>query len=280
MSTAAADAPSPACPYRAERDAAVRAAHRAAASVREHAGAAGARQRKDLNDYVTEADRRAQALAIEVLTDAFPDYDVLAEEGAALAQEAPVADGHRWIVDPIDGTTNFMHAVPPYAVSIALQREEQIVVGVVLEVSAGDLFAAVRGDGAYLNGAPIAASRAGAMREAVVATGFPYRVFEHLERYGSVLMDVIRSAQGVRRHGAASIDLARVAAGRFGAFFETGLKPWDVAAGSLLVEEAGGRVTDYEDSGSFLFGGQILATNGALHGEMLSLVRPMRDVRT
>ena len=264
----------------------MRAARRAGRFVRSRVGVAGARARKRLNDFVTEADERTQALIVETLADAFPDYGVLAEEGADLGGVATAPERPRWIIDPIDGTTNFMHAVPPYAVSIALQRGAALEVSVVLEVSSGRLYTATRGGGAYCDGTPLAAREAEAMSEALVATGFPFRTFEHLERYGRVLRRVIRAARGVRRHGAAAVDLARVAAGRFGAFFETGLRPWDVAAGALLVREAGGRVTDYRgrasiDGGGFLFGGQIVATGGgALHGDLLALVEDMQDVRT
>jgi len=276
--------------FRRERDAAVQAARRAAALVRARAGTAAGRRCKAPNDYVTETDERAQAVIVDHLTEAFPGYDVLAEEHADPAADArPVASGTpRWIIDPIDGTTNFMHALPPYAVSIALQRGTEIVVGVVLEVAGGTLYTAVRGDGAYRDGVPLAVSRAQKMSEAVVATGFPYRTFGHLEGYTDVLGEVIRAAQGVRRCGAASVDLARVAAGGFGAFFETGLSPWDVAAGVLLVEEAGGRVTDYRgrspdesggDGDGALFGGQVLATGGPLHEPMRAFVEPMQHVR-
>jgi myo-inositol-1(or 4)-monophosphatase len=269
---------------RAERDAAVQAARRAAGAVREYAGDAGKRERKSINDYVTEADLRAQERIVTHLTATFPDYVVLAEEGPASDGVSVVPDVPRWIIDPIDGTTNFMHAVPPYAVSIALQRAERIDVAVVLEVAGGALYTATRGGGAYRDGTPVEVSGAAEMGEALVATGFPYRSFGHLDDYVGVLKEVIRTAQGVRRQGAASVDLARVAAGRFGAFFETGLRPWDVAAGALLVEEAGGRVTDYRgraavDGEGFLFGGQILVTGGALHEPMLALVEPMREVR-
>jgi myo-inositol-1(or 4)-monophosphatase len=280
---------SPARRFRRERDAAVQAARRAAAVIRARAGTAANRRRKHVNDYVTETDERAQTIITEHLAEAFPEYGVLAEEGADLAGAQPVPSGApRWIIDPIDGTTNFMHALPPYAVSIALQRGTEIVVGVVLEVAGGALYTAVRGDGAYRDGAPLAVSRAQKMSEAVVATGFPYRTFGHLEGYTDVLGEVIRAAQGVRRCGAASVDLARVAAGGFGAFFETGLSPWDVAAGVLLVEEAGGRVTDYrgrspDESGGngdgALFGGQVLATGGPLHEPMRAFVEPMQHVR-
>lgn len=269
----------------AERNAAVRAARRAARFIRSRVGDAGARERKNLNDFVTEADERAQDLITSRLVDAFPAYDVLAEEGADLDGTPPVPERPRWIIDPIDGTTNFMHAVPPYAVSIALQREGALAVGVVLEVSSGRLYTATRGGGAYCDGTPLSARPVRTMSEALVATGFPFRTFEHLERYGRVLREVIRAAQGVRRHGAAAVDLARVAAGRFGGFFETGLRPWDVAAGALLVREAGGCVTDYRgrsaiDGEGFLFGGQIVATGGPLQGELLAFVEDMQDVRT
>ncbi len=275
------DAPAAALAYQAERDAAVAAAQRAARYIRAQdaaAQAAGA-LRKDVHDFVTATDEAAQRLIVEHLAEAFPSYAVLAEEGTETLPDA-TADGHRWIIDPIDGTTNFMHGVAPYAVSIALQQGSEVVVGVVLDVASDELFTAVRGGGCYLNGARVVVSPEPELGRSLLATGFPYRRFGHLEQYLDALGRCVRHARGVRRHGAASVDLARVACGRFGGFFETGLQPWDVAAGTLLVREAGGRVTTYDGgAGDPVFGAQILATNGAIHRALQALLEPMRDVR-
>ena len=266
--------------YQSERAAAVRAAQRAARLIRARAGSVAREDvtEKAVHDYVTDADEEAQRRILDTLRAAFPSYEVLAEEGADEAALAPSA-GPRWIVDPIDGTTNFMHGLPPYAVSIALEVEAQSVVGVVLDVPAGELFTAVRGGGCFLNGARVQVSQAEALSEALLATGFPYRAFGHVEPYLEVLGQFMRAAQGLRRSGSAAVDLAHVACGRYGGFFETGLHPWDVAAGALLVEEAGGRVTDYRGEGAPTFAGQILATDGRLHAAMREMLAPMRDVR-
>lgn len=276
---------SPAAPaYQAERDAAVAAARAAARLIRAQTGgqaqqAAAEAARKDVHDFVTETDEAAQHLIVGHLQEAFPSYAVLAEEGAEALPKA-VADGHRWIIDPIDGTTNFMHGVAPYAVSIALQRGAEVVVGVVLDVASDELFTAVQGGGCYLNGARVEVSPERDLGRALVATGFPYRRFNHVEAYLGVLGRCMRQTRGVRRHGAASVDLARVACGRFGGFFETGLSPWDVAAGTLLVREAGGKVTAYDGMSDPVFGAQILATcGGAIHEALQALLEPMRDVR-
>lgn len=204
---------------------------------------------------------------------------MLAEEGEEHSQESTQAT-FRWIIDPIDGTTNFAHGVPPYAVSIALEHDERVVVGVVLDVARGDLFTAIRGHGAYANGARMQVSHREALNDCLLTTGFPYRSFDHIDAYLAVLKDFFRTTRGVRRPGVASVDLAYVAWGRFDAFFETGLSPWDVAAGMLLVEEAGGAVTDYSDAPRPVFARQILASNGHIHAQMLEALRPMQNVRS
>ena len=275
--------PAPASPpaaYQSERDAAVRAAQRGARLIRARAGriAEADVAEKAVHDYVTKADKEAQRRILNTLRAAFPDYDVLAEEDADEAAMTP-SDGPRWIVDPIDGTTNFMHGLPPYAVSIALEVNEQSVVGVVLDVPGDELFTAVRGGGCFLNGARVQVSPAEALSEALLATGFPYRAFGHMEPYLEVLSRFMRAARGVRRGGSAASDLAHVACGRYGGFFETGLRPWDVAAGALLVEEAGGRVTNYRGEAGPLFAGQVLATNGRLHEAMQEMLASMKNVR-
>ncbi len=271
----------PATRYAAEREVAVEAAQEAAGLTRRRAGAVGAEavRAKGTHDYVTEVDDAAQQRIVGRLRRAFPNYAVLAEEGADVRAVPPRAEGHRWIVDPIDGTTNFMHGVPPYAVSIALQREAQIVVGVVLDVAGGDLYTAIRGGGLHVNGAPAGVSAAAALAGSLLATGFPYRNLGHVEDYLHVLGRLMRTTRGVRRHGSAAVDLARVACGRFGGFFETGLDPWDVAAGLLLVEEGGGRVTDYRGAANPVFAHQMLASNGRIHDALLDALAPMQHVR-
>ena len=267
--------------YEHARDVAVEAAMQAARLIRTHAGRLqeAAVQHKGTHDLVTNVDEASQVLITQILRRAYPEYAVLAEEGADAATLTEIADGHRWIVDPIDGTTNFTHGVPPYAVSIALQRGAEVVVGVVLEVARKELFTAIRGKGAYHNGARIGVSRRATLERSLLATGFPYRTFDHVECYLEVFGRFLRQSRGVRRFGAAAIDLAYVACGRFDGFYETGLNAWDVAAGIVLVEEAGGRVTDYRNAPNPLFDKQILASNGLLHDAMLDILTPMREMR-
>jgi len=260
----------------------VRAARRGAECIRTHANRQNGVRVKGRNDFVTDADEAAQEAIVDVFQDAMPGVPVLAEEGADPDAQPSAIDGRRWIVDPIDGTTNFMHRVPPYAVSIALQEEDEIVVGVVLNVPHDELFTAVADHGLQLNGQPAGVSDTDAFSEALLATGFPYRRFEHTEQYLDVLGTILRDARSVRRHGAAAIDLAWLACGRFDGFFETGLSPWDVAAGVLLVREGGGRVTDYhgtDDELAPLFDQQVCATNGSVHPALLQHLAPMQDIR-
>lgn len=261
--------------------AAVQAAHRAAEVIRARVGRLNQVRTKGVNDFVTATDEASQEVIVDMLQAAAPEADVIAEEGVDLEDHASTIEGRRWIVDPLDGTTNFMQQVPPYAVSIALQEKDEVVVGVVFDVPHDELFTAVAGHGAQRNGRPIGVTHTDDFADAFIATGFPYRRFEHTEHYLSVLEAVIRGSRGVRRHGAAAVDLARLACGRFDGFFETGLAPWDVAAGTLLVREAGGRVTDYRDTGGLtpLFDHQVCATNGHVHGALLDRVASMRDIR-
>lgn len=272
--------------YRDERDAAIEAAQQAGRLIRTRAGTvtAGDVREKRRNDLVTETDEEAQWLIESVLADAFPAHEMLAEEGASIEAADPVADGYRWIVDPIDGTTNFTFDAPPYAVSIALQHEADLVVGVVLDVAADVLYTAVRGAGAFRNGVPMRVAVPDALRRSLIATGFPFRMLDDVDAhyraaYMEVVGDFVEATRGVRRFGSAAIDLALLADGRFTGFFETGLSPWDVAAGIVLIEEAGGRVSDFRGRPDVLFTGQIVASNGPIHDEMLEIVRPLRDLR-
>lgn len=273
------DVPTHDSPYDDMLAQAVRAARHAADLIRDRAGELDQVRAKRTNDFVTVTDEAAQERILDVLPTS--TIGVLAEEGSEDDDPEVRIEGRRWIVDPIDGTTNFIQQVPPYAVSIALQDEDEITVGVVLDVPHDELFTAVAGHGVQLDGHPIQVANTAEFDDAFLATGFPYRRFEHTEQYLDVLDTILRTSRSVRRHGAAAVDLARLACGRFDGFFETGLRPWDVAAGALLVREAGGRLTDYRDTGGLtpLFSQQVCATNGSIHETLLTRVSSMKDVR-
>jgi myo-inositol-1(or 4)-monophosphatase len=261
--------------YQRELEVAVRAAQRAEVVIRERAGGLDEAdiRSKGTHDLVTDVDEAAQREILAELGAAFPDDGILAEEG-----EASTSDDRdrRWIIDPIDGTTNFAHGIPPYAVSIALQDGEDLVLGVVLDVSRDELFTAVAGEGLLVNGRRREVSSTSLLDSALVTTGFPYRAFERVEEYLAALRNLMKSTRGLRRPGSASVDLAYVACGRFDAFFETHLSPWDVAAGIVLVREAGGHVSGFDDGIDPLSGVEILASNGRIHEAMLEQLSPLR----
>lgn len=254
---------------------AVAVARDAAKLIRRHGGrvSADAVNEKGRHDLVTEIDIASQELIVSSLRRVFPDYGFLAEEEQG--DNGPSDAARRWVIDPIDGTTNFTHGVPPYSVSIALVEEGRTVVGVVVEVVSDETFTAIRGGGSFVNGERMLVSDTRSLDEALVSTGFPYRSVDHVDEYLAVLREFMVRCRGVRRHGSAAIDLAYLAAGRFDGFFETGLMAWDIAAGMLLIEEAGGTVTTFEGGNNVLFDGQILASNGWVHDEMRTVVRPL-----
>lgn len=223
-------------------------------------------------NLVTEMDARAEALVLERLAETFPHDAVLAEEGGARAGTS----GRRWIVDPLDGTTNYAHGLPLYAVSIALETDGRVVLGVVYDPSHDELYVGERGGGASLNGLPLAVSPARHLDESLLATGFPYNIREtgdtNLREYGAFSL----RARGVRRMGSAVLYLAWVAAGRLDGYWELRLGAWDAAAGALLVEEAGGRVTDLGGGRLDLEAPAIVASNGRIHAAMLSVLKEIR----
>lgn len=261
--------------YDTEKTVAEAAARAAAEIIRQHAGRLSHRdvRAKGTHDLVTVADEAAQRVILEHLAAAFPDDALLGEETAP-EDLRPVA-GRRWIVDPIDGTTNFMHGVPPYAVSIGLQEDGVGVLGVILEVSSGELFVGERGVGLTVDGVATDVSETRQLDDALIATGFPFRDYRYVDGYLATFERAIRSTRGVRRPGAASIDLAWTAAGRFDGFFEAGLSPWDVAAGIVLVEAAGGRVSALPEGADPVFGGGLVASNGHLHTFLLEVTAPL-----
>jgi myo-inositol-1(or 4)-monophosphatase len=263
--------------YARERAVAEAAAREAGAFIRAHAGTLGAEAitQKGVHDLVTVVDREAEALVLRHLRAAFPADAVLAEESAAGADLGASDAGRRWIVDPLDGTTNFTHGVPPYAVSIALEEAGRLVVGVVYDVPHDELFAAVRGGGLTRNGAPAGVSDTARLDDALIATGFPFRDFRYLDGYVAAFRAVAQATRGIRRHGAASVDLAWVACGRFDGFFEAGLAPWDAAAGVLLVEEGGGRVEGLPAGAHPVFDGGLVVSNGRLHAALREAAAPL-----
>jgi myo-inositol-1(or 4)-monophosphatase len=221
-------------------------------------------------DLVTQADRRSERAIVESLTKHFPEHAIAAEEG--YGHESASKSEFRWHVDPLDGTTNFAHGYPCFCVSIALAQGEDVIAGVVFNPVYKELFAAARGEGATLNGKRIHVSKNATVSTSLLCTGFPVhdrKRSPNLQYYGDFTM----RSHGVRRDGSAALDLACVATGRFEGFWEFGLKKWDTAAGTLLIEEAGGKVSDLDGEPYQLGGPVILATNGLIHKEMLALAR-------
>lgn len=219
-------------------------------------------------DLVTQTDLAVEKLLLDSLPRLLPGSTVLAEESHGGLEPGSLT----WIVDPVDGTTNYAHGLPMVAVSVALWREGRVEMGAVHVPILGELFWAVRGQGAFLNGESVSVSREGNMQAALVATGFPYSFHTEIDQVCERFRRVLLASQGIRRMGSAAIDLAYTACGRFDGYYETGLKPWDTAAGWLLVEEAGGRVGALD--GDYALGSHmIVATNGAIHEDLLSLLR-------
>jgi myo-inositol-1(or 4)-monophosphatase len=224
----------------------------------------------DIN-LVTEADLASEKLIIERVKSYYPKHAILAEE----AGNAVLLDGvntWKWIIDPLDGTTNFAHGYPCFCVTIALEHEGEIVIGVTFDPTRNELFAAERGRGATLNGKTIRVSDTEKLSESLIVTGFPYN-FKEKENFARHLTDFLLYSRGVRRDGSAAIDMAYVACGRFDGFWEEGLNPWDVAAGYLLIEEAGGQVTYYNGEKYNIYSPPICGSNGLIHGEMLEVLK-------
>jgi myo-inositol-1(or 4)-monophosphatase len=225
---------------------------------------------KGKNDLITRADGDAEREIIRVIRETFPDDDILAEESAS---ETRLTDRRTWIIDPIDGTTNFAHGVPVYCVSIAMWENRTPQTALVLEVNRDEWFTAEAGRGAWLNGEKMSVSDIRKPEESLLATGFPYRDLGLVDAYLELFKAFMHDTQGVRRPGSAAFDQCMVAAGRCDGFFEYGLSPWDVAAGSLLIREAGGVVTDWTGGGDWLFGQRIVAGNDRIHQFQLEKIR-------
>jgi myo-inositol-1(or 4)-monophosphatase len=246
---------------------ALKAAHAGAAVVREAFGAVHGTEYKRKFDPVTTADKAAEAAIINVISTEKPADGILAEEGGGTSHE-----GRYWVVDPLDGTVNFVHNIPHVSVSVALWDGGEALVGVVIDVLRDEVFIAQSGSGATLNGQKITVSDTSDLSKCVVATGFPYDHDVHADALSVVVREVLREVNGLRRFGSAALDLAWVAAGRFDAYWELGIAPWDGAAGMLLVREAGGIVTDPWGTPSDPFNPPVIAGNGVIHDEIRTIV--------
>jgi myo-inositol-1(or 4)-monophosphatase len=227
---------------------------------------------KGSNDFVTEVDRNAEAAIINILREKFPSHGILAEESGQHA-----GDDYLWIIDPLDGTTNFLHGFPQFAISIALKVKRRLELGVVYDPISEEMFTASRGEGALLNDHKIRVSKRKSLDGALLATGLPYRDFRYEEHYMGMLRDLIKDSAGIRRPGSAALDFAYLAAGRTDGFWELGLSEWDFAAGAVLVREAGGLVTDIGGGEHFLETGNVIAGNVKVHNAMLRRIRPHLD---
>ena len=226
-------------------------------------------QSKGVHDYVTRVDKESEQKLVRLLSVLLPGSGFITEEKTTAQKK----QDYTWIIDPLDGTTNFIHGSPPYAVSIALQHEEKTVLGVVYEIAMSEAFAVAGDDVPTLNGKEIKTSNVSSLEHTLMATGFPFINFERLDPYMAVLKRFMVETQGVRRMGSAATDLAYVACGRYDGFWEYNLNPWDVAAGALLVKNAGGRVGDFRGGDDYLFGGEIIAASADVFDDMLTIIR-------
>ena len=251
------------------KETAIRAAREAGRLLRENLGHAISVEYKGEVDLVTEMDRRAEDCIVGFIRKAFPDHGILAEEGGGRESTS----GARWIIDPLDGTTNYAHGLPTFCVSIAFEELGMVKLGVVYDPIRDELFTAEEGKGATLNGRRLRVSSTGELSKGLLATGFPYDIrtspennLDHFSRFAV-------TAQAIRRPGSAALDLSYVACGRFDGFWELKLHPWDVAAASLMVKEAGGEITDFRGNRFSIYGVEALATNGRIHEEMLNILQ-------
>ena len=231
---------------------------------------------KGPNDYVSEVDRAAEQAIIQILLEAYPGHAILAEESGR--EHGAKHSEYTWIIDPLDGTTNFLHGFPVYAVSIALAHRNVVQQAVVYDPTRNDLFFSSRGRGAFLNDRRLRVSKRTRLADALIGTGFPFRKGDNFKRYVKMFEEVMQSCAGLRRPGAAALDLCYVAAGYYDGFFETGLNPWDIAAGSLLITEAGGLIGNFTGEADFLFQREVVAGNPKVYGQLVSILAPYTRV--
>ncbi len=230
-------------------------------------------EEKSLNSLVSYVDKTAEQKLVTELAKLLPEAGFIAEEGTSTKQ----GKNYNWIIDPLDGTTNFLHGIPTYSVSVALRHKNEIILGVVYEVNRDECFYARKGVKAFLNGVEIQVSQTKNLGDSLLATGFPYYDFEKIDDYFNLLKHLAKKTRGVRRIGSAAVDLAYVACGRFDAFFEYSLSPWDVAAGAFIVQQAGGKVSDFKSGQEWLFGKEIVASNLNIEHNLIRLIHQFMD---
>jgi myo-inositol-1(or 4)-monophosphatase len=223
---------------------------------------------KDEHNFVTYVDRKSEEMLVEELSLLLPGSGFIAEEN----QYGPAKSDLKWVIDPLDGTTNFIHGVPIFSISIALMEGNRVIIGVVHEINRKESFYSWEGSKAYLNGKEIRVSAAASLQDSLLVTGFPYSRDHILDQYVDLFKGFIKRTQDIRRLGSAAADLAYVASGRFEGFYEIGLSPWDVAAGAFLVRQAGGHVTDFQGGDDYIFGKSLVSSNNLVHSEMLEVI--------
>lgn len=224
---------------------------------------------KSKNSLVTFVDKTAEQKLVKRLSELIPEAGFIAEEGTS----TKVGEVYNWIIDPLDGTTNFIHGVPCYCISIGLKRNNELVLGVIYEINLNELFYAWEGSKAYLNGKEISVTPTLTLEDSLIATGFPYYDYEKQDEYMNLFKDLMKNSRGLRRLGSAAVDLAYVACGRFDVFYEYSLHPWDVAAGAFIVQQAGGKVADFKGGDDYLFGKEIITCNPHIYAELLEKVK-------
>jgi myo-inositol-1(or 4)-monophosphatase len=251
---------------------AVRAARKAGSVINRATldGAGFEVRAKQQNDFVTRVDTAAEEAILEIVRKSYPDHAVLAEESGAAAGAAE----YQWIIDPLDGTTNFIHGFPQYCVSIAVRHRDVLAHGVIYDPNRNELFTASKGRGAFLNDRRIRVSKCLRLGDALIGTGFPFREGARIDLYTNQLKNLMQKTAGVRRAGAAALDLAYVACGRLDAFWELGLSPWDMAAGALMIQEAGGLVGDLNGDSGFLESGEVACATPKIYPTLLEALKP------
>ncbi len=230
---------------------------------------------KQQSDYVTEIDKAAEEEIIRTIREVYPSHSILAEESGSSGPESEF----QWIIDPLDGTTNFIHGFPQYAVSIGVAHKGAMAHGVIFDPNRNELFTASKGAGAFLNDTRIRVSKSSRLDEALIGTGFPYRVFDHIDTYLAIFRELTQKTSGQRRPGSASLDLAYVATGRLDGFWEIGLSPWDMAAGTLMITEAGGLVSDLSGESDYMATGNVIAGTPKIFGQLLQVIAPHLNAR-
>jgi myo-inositol-1(or 4)-monophosphatase len=229
---------------------------------------------KGVIDLVTDADKASEAEIIRMIRSTFPEHAILAEESLY----SPAESDYCWIIDPLDGTTNYTHRYPFFCISIGVKQGSEMLVGVVYDPIGNEMFSAIAGSGAWLNGQPITVSKEADIDHALLGTGFPYDRRQHGDFYMAMYRDFMLQCQGIRRDGAAALDLCYVACGRFDGFWELKLKPWDMAAGALIIQEAGGQVSNFYGEAFSIETSHVLASNGKIHNAMREILAPYRDL--